>query len=332
MNVRSILESLVELKSLDSNQAENLMSSVMLGEISESQIAALLIALRMKGESVDELIGFVKAMRSKMKYLDLSVDAVDLCGTGGDGWNTFNVSTTASFVVAGAGLKVAKHGNRSISSKSGSADVLQALQIPIDLDSNQVKNSIEKKGLGFLFAPNYHPAMKYVMPARNSLKIRTVFNLLGPLCNPCGVKRQVVGVFSKEWITPLAKVLGELGAEHVIVVHGSNGMDEFSMSSTSHYAEWRHGELNVGELNPEALGLELCSEEIFIGGDAHHNAQITIEILQGVEGPKRNMVLLNAAAAIRVGSDLSWSDALQKAAYSIDSGSAMTVLENLRGN
>ena len=332
MNVRSILESLVELKSLDSNQAENLMSSVMLGEISESQIAALLIALRMKGESVDELIGFVKAMRSKMQYLDLSVDAVDLCGTGGDGWNTFNVSTTASFVVAGAGLKVAKHGNRSISSKSGSADVLQALQIPIDLDSNQVKNSIEKKGLGFLFAPNYHPAMKYVMPARNSLKIRTVFNLLGPLCNPCGVKRQVVGVFSKEWITPLAKVLGELGAEHVIVVHGSNGMDEFSMSSPSHYAEWRHGELNVGELNPETFDLELCPEEIFIGGDAHHNAQITIEILQGVEGPKRNMVLLNAAAAIRVGSDLSWSDALQKAAYSIDSGSAMTVLENLRGN
>ena len=332
MNVRSILESLVELKSLDSNQAENLMSSVMLGEMNESQIAALLIALRMKGESVDELIGFVKAMRSKMKYLDLDVNAVDLCGTGGDGWNTFNVSTTASFVVAGAGLKVAKHGNRSISSKSGSADVLQALQIPIDLDSNQVKNNIEKKGLGFLFAPNYHPAMKYVMPARNSLKIRTVFNLLGPLCNPCGVKRQVVGVFSKEWITPLAKVLGELGAEHVIVVHGSNGMDEFSMSSTSHYAEWRHGELNVGELNPETFDLELYPEEIFIGGDAHHNAQITIKILQGVEGPKRNMVLLNAAAAIRVGSDLSWSEALQKAADSIDSGSAMTVLENLRGN
>ena len=204
MNVRSILESLVELKSLDSNQAENLMSSVMLGEMNESQIAALLIALRMKGESVDELIGFVKAMRSKMKYLDLDVNAV-VCGTGGDGWNTFNVSTTASFVVAGAGLKVAKHGNRSISSKSGSADVLQALQIPIDLDSNQVKNNIEKKGLGFLFAPNYHPAMKYVMPARNSLKIRTVFNLLGPLCNPCGVKRQVVGVFSKNGLHHLLK-------------------------------------------------------------------------------------------------------------------------------
>jgi len=332
VNIKSILESLVELKSLDRNQAESLMSSVMLGEMSESQIAALLIALRMKGESVDELIGFVKAMRSKMKYLELDGNAVDLCGTGGDGWNTFNVSTTASFVVAGAGLKVAKHGNRSISSKSGSADVLQALQIPIDLDSNQVKNNIEKKGLGFLFAPNYHPAMKYVMPARNSLKIRTVFNLLGPLCNPCGVKRQVVGVFSKEWITPLTKVLGELGAEHVIVVHASNGMDEFSMSSTSHYAEWRYGELNVGELNPETLGLELCSEESFIGGDAHHNALITIDILKGVEGPKRDMVLLNAAAAIRVGSDLSWSEALHRAAHSIDSGSAMTVLESLRGN
>ena len=332
MNIKSTLESIISLQSLGTSEAETLMGAMMLGELSESQIAALLIALRMKGESTEELIGFVRAMRSKMKRIELSVDAVDLCGTGGDGWNTFNVSTTASFVVAGAGLKVAKHGNRSISSKSGSADVLQALKIPIDLDSKRVQKNIEEKGLGFLFAPNYHPAMKYVMPARTSLKIRTVFNLLGPLCNPCQVKRQVVGVFSKEWVVPLAKTLGELGADHAIVVNGMNGMDELSLSGPSYMAEWYDGQLNVQELNPANLGLELVSEDKFTGGDANQNAQITTDILNGSEGPKRNMVLLNAAAAIRVGSGASWSEALERAACSIDSGSAMSVLENLRGN
>ncbi len=332
MNIKSTLESIISLQSLGTSEAETLMSAMMLGELSESQIAALLIALRMKGESTEELIGFVRAMRSKMKRLELSVDAVDLCGTGGDGWNTFNVSTTASFVVAGAGLKVAKHGNRSISSKSGSADVLQALKIPIDLDSKRVQKNIEEKGLGFLFAPNYHPAMKYVMPARTSLKIRTVFNLLGPLCNPCQVTRQVVGVFSKEWVVPLAKTLGDLGADHVIVVNGMNGMDELSLSGPSYMAEWYDGQLNVQELNPANLGLELVSEDKFTGGDANQNAQITTDILNGSEGPKRDMVLLNAAAAIRVGSGASWSESLERAACSIDSGSAMSVLENLRGN
>ena len=332
MNIKSTLESLLNRSSLDMASAESLMSAIMSGDVSESQIAALLVALRMKGESVEELGGFVKAMRNAMKRLALKVDAVDLCGTGGDGSNTFNVSTTASFVVAGAGLKVAKHGNRSISSKSGSADVLQALNIPIDLDSHQVQKSIEENGLGFLFAPNYHPAMKYVMPARKSLKIRTVFNLLGPLCNPCGVQRQVVGVFSKQWVLPLAKVLGELGAEHVIVVYGLNGMDEFSMSASSYYAEWHNNELKVQELNPEDLGLELADEKYFVGGDAKENAKITIDILEGKKGFKRNMVLLNAAAAIRVGSGMSWQESLQIAERSIDSGMAMSVLKSLRGD
>ena len=331
MNFKSNLESIVSGRSMDMSSAQSLMTALMNGEVVESQIAGLLLALRMKGESVEELMGFVKAMRHSMKRVSLTVDAVDLCGTGGDGSNTFNVSTTASFVVAGAGYKVAKHGNRSISSKSGSADVLQALQIPIYLDSKQTKKSIEENGLGFLFAPNYHPAMKHVMPARRSLKIRTVFNLLGPMCNPCGVKRQVVGVFSKHWVVPLAKVLGELGAEHVIVVYGLNGMDEFSMSNLSYYAEWNRGELKVQELNPEDLGLELASEEHFIGGDAKHNAEIVLDILGGKKGCKMNLVLLNAAAAIRVASGMSWQESLQCAQRSIDNGMAMSVLKSLKG-
>lgn len=332
MDIKSILEALIKRQSLSQLQARKAMQAMMLGEFSEAQIAALLIALRAKGETVPEITGFVQAMRDSMKRLSLNVQAIDLCGTGGDMSNSFNISTTAAFVVAGAGLKVAKHGNRSISSKSGSADLLQALGVPVDLEPANSQNNIETYGLGFLFAPLFHPAMKHVMPVRKALGIRTVFNLLGPLCNPCGVKRQVIGVYAKDWVLPLAEVMAELGSEHIIVVHGLNGMDEFSLTQPSYIAEWHLGKLQTMEFNPSDLNLPLTDEAAFEGGDAYFNANITTKILQGEKGPRRNIVLLNAAAAIRTGLDTSWKDSIEIARQSIDDGSAISILESLRGN
>lgn len=332
MQIKEILESIINGVSLEKPQAKELMLAIMSGEFDETQIAALLVALRAKGETVPEICGFVEAMRASMNTLNLDCEAIDLCGTGGDNSDTFNISTTAAFVAAGAGLKVAKHGNRSISSKSGSADVLQALGVTVDLQPDQIKENIQHLGLGFIFAPLFHPAMKFVMPARKTLGIRTVFNLLGPLCNPCRVKRQVVGVYSKQWVVPLAEVLAELGAEHIIVVHGLNGMDEFSLSHPSLMAEWHQNKMNVKEFDPQSIDLQLTEMSQVKGAGPDQNAVITQSILHGEKGPRRDIVILNAAAAIRTGLDTSWEDSIQLAARAIDEGAALNVLELLRGN
>ena len=332
MQIKEILESIINGVSLEKPQAKELMLAIMSGEFDETQIAALLVALRAKGETVPEICGFVEAMRASMNTLNLDCEAIDLCGTGGDNSDTFNISTTAAFVAAGAGLKVAKHGNRSISSKSGSADVLQALGVTVDLQPDQIKENIQHLGLGFIFAPLFHPAMKFVMPARKTLGIRTVFNLLGPLCNPCRVKRQVVGVYSKQWVVPLAEVLAELGAEHIIVVHGLNGMDEFSLSHPSLMAEWHQNKMNVKEFDPQSIDLQLTEMSQIKGAGPDQNAVITQSILHGEKGPRRDIVILNAAAAIRTGLDTSWEDSIQLAAQAIDEGAALNVLELLRGN
>lgn len=332
MQIKKTLESIINGTSLEQSQAKDLMLSIMSGELDDTQIAGLLVAIRSKGETVPEICGFVEAMRASMNDLNLDFEAIDLCGTGGDSSNTFNISTTAAFVAAGAGLKVAKHGNRSISSKSGSADVLQALGVSVDLQPDQTKENIHKFGLGFLFAPLFHPAMKYVMPARKALGIRTVFNLLGPLCNPCRIKRQVVGVYAKQWVVPLAEVLAELGAEHIIVVHGLNGMDEFSLSHPSYIAEWHQNKMDVREFDPQSLNLKLTEMSKIEGSDPSQNAIITRSILEGEKGPRRDIVVLNAAAAIRIGLDTSWADSIQLAIQAIDNGAALNVLELLRGN
>lgn len=328
--MKVILEQLIESESLTRHQAYNLMMKVMSGEFSESEISALLISLRMKGETVDEITGFVDAMREKMHGIELNCNAIDLCGTGGDGLSTFNVSTCASFVVAGAGVPVAKHGNRSVSSKSGSADVLEKLGVSVNLTQEKVKSCIEDIGLGFLFAPNYHPAMKYVMPVRRALKLRTVFNMLGPLLNPCKVNMQVIGVYDKRLTSLMAQVLKSLGAKKAIVVHGKDGMDEFTPCDNSYVSSLLDGQIKNYEVSPRDLLISPTSAEKLSGDGPEENAQIILDILSNQEGPKSDIVCINAAKALEIAKDLDYSDAYKLAKKSISSGSAMNVLKKLK--
>ncbi|MCO4783244.1 MAG: anthranilate phosphoribosyltransferase [Candidatus Cloacimonetes bacterium] len=328
--MKTILEQLIEKVSLTRSESYDLMMKVMSGEYSESEISALLISLRMKGESVDELTGFVQAMREKMNDIELSCDAIDLCGTGGDGLSTFNVSTCASFVVAGAGVPVAKHGNRSVSSKSGSADVLEKLGVNVSLSQNQVKSCIEEIGLGFLFAPNYHPAMKHVMPVRKALKLRTVFNMLGPLLNPCKVKMQVIGVYDKSLTSLMAEVLKSLGTKRAMIVHGKDGMDEFTPCDNSYVSSLRDGVIQHFEVSPDDLLIKKANSQDLSGDGPIENAKITLDILSNQEGAKSDIVCINAAKALEVAKDISYQEAYLLAKQSISSGQAMKVLEKLR--
>ena len=329
--MKHILEQLLDKKHLSQDEAYNLMSSIMSGEYDDIQTTGILIALRAKGETVDEITGFADVMRRKMLKISLNKPAIDLCGTGGDSLGTFNISTVASFVVAGSGVHVAKHGNRSMTSKSGSADVLQALGIPINLPPEQTAENIDRFGLGFMFAPLYHPAMKHAVNARKSLAIRTVFNILGPLCNPADVKAQAMGIFDPDLTELQAKVLKRLESTNIMVFHGRDGLDEISTTSKTKISQVINGgSVNSYEFNPLDLGITIASIDDLRGGDSKKNADISIKILSGEKGPKRDIVLLNAAAGIVVGGNAKdLKEGFKKAADSIDSGSALNILRKL---
>lgn len=322
-------------QSLSREDARGVMSEMLAGKCTDAQIAALLVALSMKGETVEEIVGFAEAIRAAATPLiihqDSTVDVsgterdalVDTCGTGGDASGTFNISTATAFVVAGAGVRVAKHGNRSVSSKCGSADVMEALGVKIELSPVRLAACLEEVGLAFLFAPAVHSAMKYVQPARRELRLRTIFNLLGPLTNPAHASAQVVGVYSMELVEKLAEAFSMLGSRRALVVHGSDGLDEITISGPTRIAEVRDGNVKTYEVTPEEFGMNRGSLEDISGGDAAENAGIIREILSGSVSPRRDVVLLNAAAAlVAAGKAEHVAQALPLAEKSIDSGAA----------
>src|SRR5437588_2703808 len=315
---------------LSREEAARGFDTMMSGEATPSQMGALLMALRVRGETVDEITGAVTAMREKMLRVAAPLDAIDVVGTGGDASGSYNISTCAAFIVAGAGVPVAKHGNRALSSRSGAADVLGALGVRIDLTPDGVGRCITEAGIGFMFAPAHHPAMKNVGPTRVELGTRTIFNLLGPLSNPAGVKRQMVGVVARQWIEPLAQVLKNLGSEGAWVVHGSDGLDEITISGPTYVASLENGIVSTFEIAPEDLGLPRVQPEALRGGSAKENAQTLIDVLKGKRGAFRDVAVLNAAAALMVAArakDLKHALALAQSA--IDSGEAAGRLQRL---
>ncbi len=316
--------------SLTREEASRGFDRMMSGEATPSQMGAFLMALRVRGETVDEITGAVTAMRDKMLRVDAPPNAIDVVGTGGDASGSYNISTCAAFIVAGAGVPVAKHGNRALSSRSGAADVLGALGVKIELTPGGVARCIRDAGIGFMFAPAHHPAMKNVGPTRVELGTRTIFNLLGPLSNPAGVKRQMVGVFSRQWVEPLAQVLKNLGSECAWVVHGSDGLDEITIAGTTYVAALENGAVRNFEIVPEEFGVARVRPEALRGGDAADNALALRAVLKGQSGPFRDVAVLNAAAALVVAGrakDLKQGRAI--AIQSIDSGEANATLDRL---
>src|SRR5215813_6479451 len=315
---------------LSREEAARGFDTMMSGEATPSQMGGLLMALRVRGETVDEITGAVTAMREKMLRVQAPADAIDVVGTGGDASGSFNISTCAALIVAGAGVPVAKHGNRALSSRSGAADVLAALGVNIELTPEGVSRCITQAGIGFMFAPAHHPAMKNVGPTRVELGTRTIFNLLGPLSNPAGVKRQMVGVFSRQWIEPLAQVLKNLGSESVWVVHGSDGLDEVTLAGTTYVAALTDGAVRTFEIVPEDVGLARAKPETLRGGDANENASALRDVLKGTRGPFRDVAILNAAAALVVaGRAKDLKQGVTLATQSVDSGEANGRLERL---
>lgn len=304
-------------------EAANAFERMMSGEATPSQMGGLLMALRVRGESIDELTGAVTAMRGKMLRVKAPADAVDIVGTGGDASGSFNISTCAALIAAGAGVPIAKHGNRALSSRCGAADVLMALGVKIDLNAEQVARCIAEAGIGFMFAPAHHPAMKHVGATRVELGTRTIFNLLGPLSNPAGVKRQMVGVFSRQWIEPLAEVLKNLGSECVWVVHGSDGLDEITTTGPTSVAALENGKVRVFEISPEEVGLSKAKPENLRGGDAEANAAALLDVLKGKKGAFRDVAIINAGAALVVaGRAATLKEGVALATKSVDSGEA----------
>jgi anthranilate phosphoribosyltransferase len=316
--------------SLTREEAAGAFDRMMSGEATPSQMGGLLMALRVRGETVDEITGAVTTMRAKMLSVKAPADAVDVVGTGGDASGSFNISTCAAFIVAGAGVPVAKHGNRALSSKSGAADVLQALGVRIELDSKQVSMCIRDAGIGFMFAPAHHPAMKNVGPTRVELGTRTIFNLLGPLSNPASVKRQMIGTFSKHWVEPMAQVLKNLGSESIWVVHGSDGLDEITTAGPTSVAALEGGKIRTFEVTPEDAGLPRSKPDALLGGDAEHNAKALLDVLKGKPGPFRDVSILNAAAALIVaGKAKDLKQGALLAGKSIETGEAEGRLDRL---
>jgi anthranilate phosphoribosyltransferase len=303
---------------------------MMSGEATPSQMGALLMGLRVRGETVDEITGAVTTMRAKMLTVAAPKDAIDVVGTGGDASGSYNISTCAAFIVAGAGVPVAKHGNRALSSRSGAADVLAALGVRIDLAPEEIAQCISEAGIGFMFAPLHHPAMKHVGPTRVELGTRTIFNLLGPLSNPAGVKRQMVGVFSRHWVEPLAKVLGRLGSERAMVVHGSDGLDEITTAGPTSVASLENGTVRAFEISPEDVGLAKTEPKRLLGGDADANAAALLSVLKGEKSAYRDVAMFNAAAALVVaGRAKDLAGGMTLAQTSIDSGEAEGRLDRL---
>jgi anthranilate phosphoribosyltransferase len=316
--------------SLTREESARAFDRMMSGEATPSQMGGLLMALRVRGETVDEITGAVTVMREKMLRVAAPPDAIDVVGTGGDASGSYNISTCAAFIVAGADVPVAKHGNRALSSRSGAADVLAALGVKIELAPDAVGRCISEAGIGFMFAPAHHPAMKNVGPTRVELGTRTIFNLLGPLSNPAGVKRQMVGVFSRQWIEPLANVLKNLGSETAWVVHGSDGLDEVTSAGPTYVAALENGAVRSFEVTPEDVGVARAKPEALRGGDAEENARALLDVLKGKKGAFRDVALMNAAAGLVVAGrakDLKQGFAL--AAKSVDSGEAEGRLDRL---
>jgi anthranilate phosphoribosyltransferase len=328
--------------SLDRAEARAVMSEVLTGQCTDAQIAALLVALHMKGETVEEIVGFAEAIRAAATPIDISRNSVidvsgterdalvDTCGTGGDASGTFNISTATALVAAGAGVRVAKHGNRSVTSRCGSADVMEALGVNINLPPARMAECLEQVGIAFLFAPAMHSAMKYVQPTRRDLRLRTVFNLLGPLTNPARASAQVVGVYSDDLVEKLAEALSMLGLRRALVVHGADGLDEITITGSTRIAEVRDGQVHSYEVTPEEFGFARAPIEEISGGDAHANANHIREILAGKKSARRDVVLLNSAAALLASEKAQYlRDALPIASRAIDSGAAAGKLEEL---
>ena len=329
-DLRGAIAKVASGKSLSQDEAVEAFELVMSGAATPAQIGGLLMAMRVRGETVDEIAGATRAMRAKVLPVRAPEGAIDTCGTGGDGKGTFNVSTCTAFVVAGAGVPVAKHGNRAISSRSGSADVLRELGVNIEASPETISRCIAKCGLGFMFAPAHHAAMRHVAAIRTELSTRTIFNLLGPLANPAGAKFQIVGVFGKEWVEPIAQVLALLGTERAWVVHGSDGLDELTTTGVSDVAVVDDGRVATFRISPRNAGLPEAKPEDLTGGNAMENAAQICAVLGGLKGPFRDIVLLNAAAALLVaGKAQSLRDGVALAGESIDSGEALAVLDAL---
>ena len=329
--IREAIEKLIRGADLTQEEAARVMEEIMTGEATPAQFGAFVIGLRLKGETVDEMTGLATVMRDKSLKVDFSGPSVDTCGTGGDDLGTFNISTAAAFVVAGAGIAVAKHGNRAMTSKSGSADVLEKQGVKIDLGPEGVKRCMEEVGIGFMFAPRFHPAMKFAVQPRREIGVRTVFNILGPLTNPAGAEAQVLGVPTDSVGEKMVQVLQRLGSERAIVVHAEDGLDEISLNSNTSVWELTDGEIKQYTISPEDLGLAPASLESLAGGSVDENADTMTEVLNGASGPRRDVVVANAAGGIVAGgkaADL--REGVQAAQESIDSGRALEKLELLR--
>lgn len=332
------IKKIVLRENLTELEAEAAMNEIMKGEFEPSLVGAFLIGLRMKGESIDEITGCVKSMKKNARNFNLDVQAekaqktlvIDTCGTGGDEANTFNISTAVAIIAAAAEVRVAKHGGRAVSSKSGSADVLAEMGFNINIDTGISEQCIKETGMTFLFAPNYHPAMKHAAPVRRLLSTRTIFNIIGPLTNPANIRGQVLGVFDKGLTNKLGQVLLRLGRERALVVHGDDGLDEITTTSKTTVTEVKDGKVIDYIINPQDYGIPLCKKEDLLGGDARENARIILDIFKGVKGPKRDIVLINAAAALYVGKAVDGIyEGIKLAEDIIDSGSAYDKLKEI---
>jgi len=330
VDVQTALARAVGRESFSESEMEAVMGQIMAGAATPAQIGGLLVALRMKGETVEEITGAAQMLRSRMKRVEVPPDAVDIVGTGGDSHGTYNVSTCAALITAGAGVRVAKHGNRRVSSKSGASDVLAELGVKLDVPFDTISRCVSQAGIGFLWAPQHHPAMKHWAAIRGELGIRTIFNLLGPISNPGGVKRQIVGVFSWHWVEPVAHVLNNLGARHVWVVHGHDGLDELTTTGATDVAELKDGRIEVFEVTPADAGLSPAKLSDLRGGDEKENAAAIREVLAGKRTPLRDIAVLNAAAALIVADKATnLMDGAALAAHSIESGAARAALDKL---
>jgi len=327
-DLKPLLATVADGTPLSADEAERAFAEIMAGAATEAQIGALLMGLRVRGETVDEITGAVKAMRAAMTTVTAPDGAIDVVGTGGDASGTYNISTTAACIVAGAGVPVAKHGNRAVSSKAGAADVLTALGVNLDADMALVEEAIREAGIGFLMAPRHHSAMRHVVGPRKDMAIRTIFNILGPLSNPAGVKRQFTGAFDRAWIVPMAETLKNLGCEAAWVVHGADGLDELTTTGSSYVAELKDGAVNTFEVSPEDAGLDRAQPDNLKGGDPETNAAALRDVLGGSQGPYRDVSVYNAGAALLVaGAASDLADGVAKAQAAVDDGKALAALD-----
>jgi len=331
MDIQDAIQTVINKTDLSKDEMRSVMNNIMTGECTDAQIAGFLVGLRSKGETVDEITAAANVMRELASRVHINHDnLIDTCGTGGDGHNTFNISTTAAFVVAAAGGYVAKHGNRSVSSKSGSADVLETAGVKLELTPEQVAQCVEEIGIGFMFAPMHHSAMKHAIGARKELGVRTVFNVLGPLTNPAGAKRQVMGVFSHDWLETLANVLKNLGSEQVMIVHSEDGMDEISISAATNIAELKDGEIKTYKIEPEQFGMQRADISTLAVNNVEESFKVMQAVLDNQGGPTQDIVLLNAGAAIyTAGIEDSLESGIASARQVIENGSARAKLDQL---